>query len=92
MLHNIEVTWERNNNLLSKIQGIIVSAIKDNRYVYQRMQQLCDSSDVCVFYMCVRVGVFYNPDKVIFANTVHDKSQNPRRYADRALCDIPRFT
>jgi len=42
--------------------------------------------------MCVRVGVFYNPDKVIFANTVHDKSQDPRRYADRALCDIPRFT
>lgn len=37
------------------------------------------------YFTCVYVGVFYNPDKVIFANAMHDKSQDPHRYADRSL-------
>jgi len=31
--------------------------IEDNRRVYHHMQQLRDSSDVCVFYVYVHVGV-----------------------------------
>jgi hypothetical protein len=79
--------WKKQNDQTKKLLQVFV---KKNDYTVVRYEDLTQSPEATIKYICAWLNVDYNADMVNFGNTVHHNvSGNPSRFNSTSIKKLP---